>query len=155
MLNKRGDNVQPWCTPFPIWNQVCCSMSGFNGCFLTRIQIPQEAGQVVWYSHLFKYFPQFSVIPTVRDFSVINKEVDVFLKFSCIFYDPTDVGNLTSASSPFTKSSLNIQKFLVHLLWKPSLENFEHYFASMWDECHWVVVWTYFVIAFFQDCNEN
>ena len=87
---------------------------------------------MVWYSHLFKNFPQFVVICTVKGFGIINKaEVDVFLEFSCFFYDPMDVGNLISGSSGFSKSSLNIWKFMVHVLLKPGLENFEHYFASM------------------------
>ena len=87
---------------------------------------------MVWYSHLFKNFPQFVVIHTVKGFNVVNDaEVDVFLEFSCFFYDPTDVGNLISGSSAFSKSILNIWKFSVHILLKPSLENFEHYFANV------------------------
>ena len=87
---------------------------------------------MVRYSHLLRNFPQFVVISTVKGFSVVNEaEVDVFLEFSCFFYDPTDVGNLISASAPFSKSNLNMWKFLVHVLLKPSLENFEHYFASV------------------------
>ena len=101
-------------------------------CFLTCIQISQEAGQVVWYSHLLKNFPQFVVIHTVKGFGVVNKaEADVFLELSSFFYDPTDVDNLISGSSAFSKSSLNIWKFTVHVLLKPGLEDFEHYFASM------------------------
>jgi len=87
---------------------------------------------VAWYSHLLKNFPQFVVIYTVRGFGIVKKtEVDVFLVFSCFFYDPVDVGNLISGSSAFSKSSLNIWKFTVHVLLKPGLENFEHYSASM------------------------
>ena len=87
---------------------------------------------MVLYSHLFKNFPQFVVIYTVKGFDVVNKgEVDVFLELSCLFYDPTDVGNLISNSSAFSKSSLNIWKFTVHTLFKPDLENFEHHFASV------------------------
>ena len=105
-------------------------MFSSNYCFLTFIQISQEAGQVVWYSHLFKNFPQFIVIHTVKGFSVFNKaEVDGFLELSCFFDDPTDVGNLISGSSALSKSSLSIWRFTVHLLLKPGLENFEHYFA--------------------------
>ena len=86
---------------------------------------------MVWYSHLWKNFPQFVVIHTVKGFGIVNKaEVDVFLEFSCFFGDPTDVGNLISGSSAFSKSNVNIWKFLVDILLKPSLENFEHYFAS-------------------------
>ena len=120
-------------------------MSSSNCCFLTCIQISQEADQVVWYSHLFKNFPQFFVIHTVKGFGVINKaEVDVFLEVSCFFDDPTVVGNLISGPSAFSESSLNIWKFLVHVRLKPGLENFEHYFARVWDECNCVVVWTFF-----------
>ena len=87
---------------------------------------------MVWYSHLFKNFPQFGVIHTVKGFGRVNKaEVDVFLELSCFFDDPTDVGNLISDSSAFSKSSLNFWKFSVHVLLKPGLENFEHYFASV------------------------
>ena len=87
---------------------------------------------MIWYSHLLKSFPQFAVIHTVKGFIVVNKaEVDGFLELSYFFYDPTDVGDLISSSLAFFKSSLNIWKFSVHVLSKPSLENFEHYFASM------------------------
>ena len=87
---------------------------------------------MVWFSHLFKNIPQFVVIYTVKGFGIVNKaDVDVFLELSCFFYDPTDVGNLTSGSSAFSKFSLNIWKFTVHVLLKPSLENFELYFASI------------------------
>ena len=129
---------------------VCCSMSNSNCCFLTYIQISQEAGQVLWYSHLFQNFPQCIVIHTVKGFAVVNKaEIDVFLELSCFFNDPTDVGNLISGSSAFSKSSLNIWKSTVHILLKPGLENFKHYFTSVWDECNCVVVWALFGIAFF------
>ena len=87
---------------------------------------------MVWYFYVFKNCPQFVVIHTIKDFSVVNEaEVDGFLKFSCFFYDPTDVGNLISGSSAFSKSRLNIWKFSVNVLSKPSLENFEHCFASV------------------------
>ena len=87
---------------------------------------------MVWYSNLFKNFPQFVVIHTVKGFGIVNKtEVDVFLELSCFFDDPTDVGNLISGSSAFSKSSLNIWRFTLHVLLKPGLENFDHYFASV------------------------
>ena len=93
-----------------------CSMSSSNCCFLTCIQISQEAGQVVWYSHLFQNFPQFVVIQTVKVFGIVNKaEIDVFLELSCFFNGPADVGNLISDSSDFSKTSLNIWKFTVHV----------------------------------------
>ena len=127
-----------------------------NCCFLTCIQISQEAGHVVSYSHLFKNFPQFIVIHTVKGFGVVNKaEVDIFLELSCFFDDPVDIGNLISGSSAFPKSSLNIWKFIVHILLKPDLENFENYFASVWDECKCAVDWTFFGIAFLWDWNEH
>ena len=139
---------------FPDLVPVCCTMSSSSCCFLTCIQISQEAGQVVWYSHLFKNFPQFAVIHTVKGFDIVNK-AEIFLEFSCFFDDSMGVGNLISDSSAFSKSSLNIWKFTVHLLLKPGLENFEHYFASMWDECNCAVVWAFFGIAFFWDWSEN
>ena len=87
---------------------------------------------MVWYSHLLKNFPQFIVIDTVKGFGIVNKaEIDVFLELSCFLGDPKDVGNLISGSSAFSKSSMNICKFTVHILLKPGLEYFEHYFASM------------------------
>ena len=100
--------------------------------FLDLQTVSQEAGKVVWYSHLFKNFSEFVVIHIVKGFRVVNEaEVDVFLELSCFFYDPSDVDNLISGSSAFSKSSLNIWKFSVHVLLKPSLENFEHDFASV------------------------
>ena len=98
---------------------------------MSYILVSQEACKVVWYSHLFKSFPQFVVIHTVRGFGIVSREVDVFLELSCFFDDPTDVGNLLSGSSAFFKPSLYIWKFLVHVLLKPSLKDFEHYLASM------------------------
>ena len=96
---------------------------------------------MVWYSHFFNNFPQFVVIYTVKGFGVVNKaEVDVFMELSCFFEDLTDVGNLVSGSSVFFKSSLNIWTFTVHVLLKPGLKNFEHYFAIEQDECNCAVV---------------
>ena len=95
-------------------------MSSSNCCFLTCIQISQKAGQVVWCSRLFQNFPQFIVIHSVKDFGIVKKaEIDVFLELSCFFDDPADVGNLISGSSAFSKTSLNIWKFTVHILLKP------------------------------------
>jgi len=125
-------------------------------CFLTCIQVSQEAGKVVWYFQLLKNFPLFVVIHTVKGFSIVNEaEVGVFLEFSCFFYDPTDVGNLISGSSAFSKSSLNIWKFSVHGQLKTSLKDFEHYFANMWNECDCAVVSTFLGIALLWDWNEN
>ena len=98
---------------FSYLEPVCCSMSSSNCCFLTCIQISEEAGQVVWYSHLFQNFPQFIVIHTVKSFGIVNKaEIDVFLELSCFFDDTADVGNLISGSSAFSKTSLNSVKNL-------------------------------------------
>ena len=116
---------------FPDLEPVCCSMSSSNSSFLTCIQISQEAGQVVWYSHLSQNF-SVVVTHTIKGFGVVNKaDVEDFLETSCFFDDPRDVGNLISGSSVFSKSSLNIWKFIVHVLLKPGLENFKQYFASI------------------------
>ena len=132
------------------------SMSSSNCCFLTCIQIFQEAVQVVWYSHLFQNFPQFIVIHKVKSFGIVNKaEIDVFFWNSCFSNDPADVGNLISGSSAFCKTSLIIWKFSVHVLLKPGLGNFKHYFCNVWDECNCAVVWAFFGIAFLWDWNEN
>ena len=118
-------------------------MPSSNSCFLTCIHISQGACQVVCYPHLFQNFPQFIVIHTVKRsthrlcFGIVNKaEIDIFLELSCFFPDPADVGNLISGSSAFSKTILNIRKLMAHILLKPGLENFEHYFTSMWDECN-------------------
>ena len=121
-------------------------MSSSNCCFPTCTQISREAGQVVWYFHLFQNFPVCCDSHS-QDFGIVNKEeIDVFLELSCFFDDPEDVGNLISGSSAFSKTILNIWKFTVHVLLKPGLENFEHYFTSLWDECSCVVVWAFFGI---------
>ena len=127
-------------------------MSGSNCCFLTYIQISQEAGQVVWYSHLLKNFFTVFMINTVKGFGIVSKLIDVFLELLCFFYDPTDVGNLISGSSAFSKASL---KFMVHVLVKPGWDNSENYFSSVWDECNCAVAWAFFGIAFLWDWNEN
>ena len=132
-------------------------MSSSNCCFLTWIQVSQEKGdQVIWYSHLFQNFPQFVVIHIVKGFGIVNKaEVGIFLELSCFFNDLTGVGNLISGSSAFFQSSLYIWKFSVYILLKPSLKNFEHYLASMWNECNCAVVWAFLGIAFPWGWNEN
>ena len=106
------------------------------------------------YSHSFRVFH--NLLWFTQCFGIINKaEIDVFLELSCFFHDPADVGNLTSGSSAFSKTSLNIRELTVHVLLKPGLENFEHYFTSMWDECNCAVVWAFFGIAFLWNWNEN
>ena len=139
---------------FPNLEPVCCSMSSSNYCFLTCIQISQEADEVAWNSHLFKNFPHYVVIHTVKGFGMVTKaEIHVFMELSSFFNDPVDVGNLICVSSAFSKSSLNLWKFRIHILLKCGLENFEHYFASVCDECNCAVVWTFFGIA--KEWNEN
>ena len=136
------------CTNF---EPVCCSMSSFNCCFLTCIQISQEAGKVFWYSHLFKNFPQFVVIHTIKGFRVVNEaEVDVFLEFSCYFYDPEEVGSLISGSLTFLNPAWTSGSS-----WLKPLEEFAHDHASMWNECNCLVVWTFFGITPLCDQNEN
>ena len=153
-FNKQGDNIQLWCTPFPIWNQSVVPCPVLTVASWPAYRLLKR--QVVWYSHLFQNFPQFIMIHIVKGFGIVNKaEIDVFLELSCFFNDPADVGNLISGSSAFSKTSLNIRKFTVHILLKPGLENFEHYFTSMWDECNCAVVWAFFGIAFLWDWNEN
>ena len=138
---------------FPNLEPICCSMSGSNYCFLKKKKKKSACiflrRQVRWscIPISLRIF-QFVGIHTVNGFGVVNKvEVGVFLEFYCFFDDPVHVGNLISGSSAFSKSSLNIWMFMVHVLLKPGLENFEHYFASVWDEYNWAIVWTFFGIA--------
>ena len=129
-------------------------MSSSNCCFLIHIQVSQETGRVVCYFHLLKNFPQFVVIHTVKGFSIVNEaEVDFFFRFPCFLYDSVNDCSLTSGSSAFSKPSLYIWKFSGDILLKPSLENFEHYFASMLNEYNWAVVWTFFGLALLWDWN--
>ena len=131
-------------------------MSGSNCCFLTCIHVLLEAGKVFWYSHLLKNFPQFAVIHTIKSFTTVNEtKVDFFLEFSCFFYDPVDIGNWISGFSAFLNPAWICGSFLVHVLLKPLLENFKHYFVSVWNECDCAVVWTFFGIPLLWDWNEN
>ena len=120
---------------FPNLEPVCCSMFSSNCCFLTCIHISLEAGKVVWSSHLFKNFPQFVLIHTVKSFGIVNKAVDVFLELPCFLYDPADVGNLISGSSTFSKPSLYIWKFSVHVLLKPILLT-KHHFKGPYNQSY-------------------
>ena len=142
---------------FPDLEAFFCSMSSSNCCILTCIQISQNAGQVVWYSHFLKNFPIFFfVIHTIKGFGVVSKAwVDAFLELSSFFNDPVDAGDLISGSSAFSKSSLNIWKFTVHVLLMLGLDNFVHCFTNVWDECNCAVLWALFGIAFLWDWNEN
>ena len=125
-------------------------------CFLILIQVSQEIGKMVWYSHLFKNIPQLVVIYAVKGFSIINEtQVAVSLEFPCFLYDPTNLGNLISYSSAFSKLSLYIWKFLIQVLLKPSLKDFEHNLTSMGNEQNCLVVRTFFSTAIIRDWNEN
>ena len=148
-LNKQGDNIQPWHSPFPVWNQsvVPClvlTVASWPAHRFLRRQVRWSGIPISW-----RIF-QFVVIHRVKGFDIVNKaEVGVFLEFSCFSYVPSDVGNLISGFSAFSKSSLSIWKFVVHILLKPGLENFKHHFTSV----RWVqlwVVWALFGIAFRQ-----
>ena len=133
---------------------VCFSMSSSDCCFFTCIQISQEAGKVVWNSHLFKNFPQFVVIHTVKGFSTVN-EADVFSGIPLFFLWYNRYWQLDLWSLCLFKIQLYIWKFLVRALLKPSLKDFERYLASMWNVCCCAVVWTFFGIALFWDWKEN
>ena len=140
--------IQPWRTPFPIWNQSVVPCPVLTAASWPAYRRIKRQVRWVWYSHLLKNFLQFAVIHTVRGFGIVNNaEIYVFLELSCFFNDPAYVSNLISGSSAFSKTSLNIWKFTLHVLLKPGLEDFEHYFTSMWDECNCSVVWTFFGIA--------
>ena len=143
--DKQGDNTQLWRTPFPIWNQSgVLAVASWPAYRFLRRQVRWSGIPIslrIFHSLLWS---------TVKGFGIANEaEVDVFLERSCFFYDPIDIGNLIFGSSAFSKSSLNIWKFLVHVPLKPRLKNFEHYFASVWDECNCVVVWTFLALPFF------
>ena len=128
---------------FSYLESVCCSMSSSNCCFLTCIQVSQEAGQVVWYSHLFQNFPQFIVIHTVKGFGIVNKaEIDVFLELSCFFDDLVDVGTLISHSSAFSQTNLNIWKFIAFtfIRQKKMLLRFSVTFFSNPDEIIFIMI---------------
>ena len=154
-LNKQGDNIQPY---------LLLSQFGTSLLFHVQFQLllldlhtdfsGGRSGGLICPS-----LSEFSTVycdHTVKGFGTVNKaEVGVFLWLSCFFNDPTDVGNLISGSSAFSKSNLNIWKFMVHILLKPALENFEHYFASVRDECNCAVVWRFFGIVFLWDWKEN
>ena len=154
-LNKQGDNIQPWLTPFPIWNQsvVPCPVE----LLLPNVHIGFSRGRsggLVFLSPS-EFFTVYCDPHSRRLWQSQWSRIDVFLEHSCFFNDPADVGNLISSSSAFSKTSLNIWKFTVHVLLKPGLENFKHYFTSMWDEFNCAVVWAFFGIAFLWDWNEN
>ena len=147
-LNKQGDSIQPWHTPFPILNQSIVPCPVLTLAFWPTYTFLRRHARWSGIPISLKNFPQFVVMQMVKSFGVENKaEVDVLLELSCFFDDPTDAVSLISDSSVFSKSGLNIWKFTVHVLLKPGLENFEHYFASMWNKCNCAIVWTFFGIT--------
>ena len=155
-LNKQDDNIQPWrMYSFPNLEAVIVPRPVITAASWPAYRFLRR--QVRWSgipisSRIFHIF----LWSTVKGFIIVNEaEVDVFLEFSCFFYDPVDVGYLISGCSAFSKSSLNIWKFSVHVLLQPSLENFEHYFAIVWNECNCVVVWIFFDFALLWDWSEN
>ena len=153
-LNKQGDNIQPWCTHFPIWNQsivpclILTPASWHAYKFLRR--------QVRW-SGIPIFLRIFHSDPHSQRLYHINwsRNKCFFLEFLCFFKDPADVGNLIFGSSAFLKSSLYNWKFYVHVLLKHRLKDFEHYLASMWNECNCGVIWTFFGIALLWVWDEN
>ena len=131
-------------------------MQGSNCCFLTHIQVSQETGKTIWYSHLFRGFPQFVMLHTVKGFSIVNEtEVDIFLKFSCLLYNPANVGNLISDSPAFSKPSLDTWKFLVHLMLKASMQDLKRIFTSMGDECNCPMVRIFYSTALLGNWDED
>ena len=154
-LNNQGDSIQPWCTPFPIWNQSVVPCSVLTVASWPAYRFLRRQVRLSGIPISLRIF-QFIAIHTAKSFGIVNKaEIDVFLELSYFFHDPVDVGNLISGSSAFSKTSLNIWMFTVHVLLKPALENFEHYFTSVWDECNCAVAWAFFGIVFLWDWNEN
>ena len=154
-LNKQGDTLQPWHTPFPIWNQsvVPCpvlAVASWPAYRFLRRQVRWSCIPISW-----RIFHSL-LWSAVKGFGIVNKaNVNVFLELSCFFNDPMDVGNLISGSSAFSKTSLNIWKFTVHVLLKPGLENFKGHFASVWDESNCAVVWAFFGFALLWAWSEN
>ena len=152
-LNKQGDNIQPWHTPFPIWNQSVVPCPVLTVAFWPAYKFLKR--QIRWSGiPISQNLPQFIVIHTVKGFGIVNKaEIDVLgnsLTFSMI-QRMLAIWSLVA----FLKTSLNIRKFMVHILLKPGLKNFEHYFTSVWDECNCAVVWAFIGIVILLDWNEN
>ena len=141
----------------PNFEPVHCSISSCNCCFLTSVQVSQEAIKVVWCSHLFKNVPQFVVIHTLKAFKyrLWSRSRWYFLEFCCFPYDPMEAGNLSSDSFAFSKSSLYFWMLSVYVLLKPSLKDFEHKLASMWNERNCMVFWIFFGTALLWDWNEK
>ena len=152
MLNKHDEYIQPWCIPYlePVCFSMSSSVTSWSAYRFFKMQVRWSGIPIS-----LRIF-QFVVIHTLKVFGIVNEaEIDVFLEPPCFFDDPTDVGNLISGFSAFSKTRLKIWMFTVHILLKPVLENFEYYFISVWDECNFVIVWAFFGIVFLRDWNEN
>ena len=140
---------------FSYLEPVCCSMSSSNCCFLTCIQVSQEAGQVVWNSHLLQNFPQFIVIHTVKGFGIVNKaEIDVFLELSCFFHDPQMVAIWSLVPLPFVKPAWTSGSSQFTYCWSLAWRILSITLLG-WDECNCVVVRAFFGVAFLRDWSEN
>ena len=146
-LNKQGDNIQTWHTPFPIWSQFIIPCPVITVAFWPIYRFLKRRWSGIPISY--RIFHSLLWATESKGFGIVNKaEIDVFLELSCFFDNQTDVVNLISGSSAFSKTSLNIWMFTVHVLLKHGLENFEHYFTNVWDECNCAVVWAFFGTAF-------
>ena len=156
-LNKQGEYVQPWRTPFPIWNQSVVPCPVLTVASWPAYRFLKRQVRWVWYSHLFQNFPQFIVIPTVKGFGIVNKQKEMFFWNSLAFSMIQQMLAIwTLVPVPFLKPAwTSFQMFTVHVLLKPGLDNFEHYFSSVWGECNCAVVWALFGIALLWDWNEN
>ena len=140
---------------FSYLEPVCCSMFSSNCCFLTCIQVSQETGQVVWYSHLLKNFPQFIVIHTVKAFSIVNKaEIDAFWNSLAFLMIQQILAIWSLVALPFLEPAKHMEFHSSHII-KAWLGEFEHYFTSIWDKLNYKIVWAFFGIAFLWDRNEN
>ena len=151
-LKKQGDNRQPWHTPFPILNQcllLVLTVASWPACRFLMTQVISSGNRIS-----LRIFHSLLWSTQSKGFGTVYK-AEVFLEFSCFFHDPIDIGNLISGSFAFSKSTLYIWKFSVHVLLQPGLKDFEHYLDSMWNECNCAVVWTFFGIALLWDWNEN
>ena len=158
MLNKQGDNIQPWCTPCPIWNQfvVPClvlTVASWPAYRFLKRQVRWSGIPISWrIFHSLLWSTQSKAVAL----SIKQKQMFFWnsLAFLIISRLPADIGNLTSGSSAFSKTSLNIWKFTIQISLKPGLENFEHYFTSIWNECNCAVVWAFFGNAFLLDQSK-
>ena len=141
---------------FLILEPVSCSIQGSNCCFLSSIQVSQEKGKMVWYSHLFKSFPHFVMIHAVKGFSIVDEtEVDVLLEFPGFLYDPVNVSNLIFGFCAFSKPNLDIWKFLIFITLKNSMQDFKYNLANMGDECNCLMVSAFFSTTLLGNWDEN